>query len=73
MLSCIMHLTPNHVMLEIDIAVNGDALLPIPIDENTLTVGGALDTYVAWLINIVVLDPKYQSWNSRLSEGFSPG
>ncbi|KAF1893101.1 hypothetical protein Lal_00015302 [Lupinus albus] len=38
-------------------ALYGDALLPIPLDEDTLTVAGAIGTYVTWPINLIDVVP----------------
>ncbi|KAE9588819.1 hypothetical protein Lalb_Chr22g0359551 [Lupinus albus] len=46
----------NHLKVSIDISIEDDALLPIPIDEDILTIGLALATFVAWpkhLIDVV--------------------
>ncbi|KAF1862547.1 hypothetical protein Lal_00014085 [Lupinus albus] len=42
----------------IDIIVDGNALLPIPIDEDNLTIGGGICTYMLWPINLIVVDSK---------------
>ncbi|KAF1884349.1 hypothetical protein Lal_00033523 [Lupinus albus] len=44
---------PNHVKVSIDIAIDGDSLLPIPLDEDIFTLGGAIGTYVSWTIDLV--------------------
>ncbi|KAF1892800.1 hypothetical protein Lal_00035444 [Lupinus albus] len=43
----------NHVRVSIDISIEDDALPPIPIDEDTITIGGAICTYVAWPIHLI--------------------
>ncbi|KAF1892912.1 hypothetical protein Lal_00007129 [Lupinus albus] len=46
----------NHLRVSIDISIKDDVLFPIPIDEDTITIGRALGTYVAWpehLIDVV--------------------
>ncbi|KAF1863072.1 hypothetical protein Lal_00018919 [Lupinus albus] len=65
---------PNHVKVATDVAIDDDALLSIPLDEDILRVGGAIGTFLAWQINLVHVVPnKYQSWGPRLSERFSLG
>ncbi|KAF1881729.1 hypothetical protein Lal_00032200 [Lupinus albus] len=62
----------NHLKVSIDISIEDDALLPIPVDEDIITVGLALATFVAWpkhlidvnlpadsTINISLPDPNY--------------
>ncbi|KAF1884271.1 hypothetical protein Lal_00042923 [Lupinus albus] len=41
----------NHLRVSIDISIEDDALLPIPVDEDTITVRGALGTFVAWPVS----------------------
>ncbi|KAF1874335.1 hypothetical protein Lal_00013778 [Lupinus albus] len=46
----------NHLKVSIDISIEDDALLPIPVDEHIITVGLALATFVPWpkhLIDVV--------------------
>ncbi|KAF1870847.1 hypothetical protein Lal_00030157 [Lupinus albus] len=38
----------NHLKVSIDISIEDDALLPIPVDEDIITVGLDLTTFVAW-------------------------
>ncbi|KAF1896017.1 hypothetical protein Lal_00033457 [Lupinus albus] len=38
----------NHLKVSIDISIEDDALLPIPVEEDIITVGLALATFVAW-------------------------
>ncbi|KAF1866254.1 hypothetical protein Lal_00024257 [Lupinus albus] len=38
----------NHLKISIDISIEDDALLPTPVDEDIITVGLALGTFVAW-------------------------
>ncbi|KAF1866339.1 hypothetical protein Lal_00024346 [Lupinus albus] len=48
-------------VVSIDISIEDDALLPIPLDEDIITVGLALATFVAWpnhLIDIVPIMGK---------------
>ncbi|KAF1897214.1 hypothetical protein Lal_00034917 [Lupinus albus] len=52
--------------------VNGDALLPILIDEDTLTVGGAISAHVALTINLVFVDPMVNE-HSRGNEKDTKG
>jgi len=47
---------PNHVKVMIDVVVDREALLPIPLDEDTAKLGEAVGTCVAWPINLVVVD-----------------
>ncbi|KAF1892969.1 hypothetical protein Lal_00043223 [Lupinus albus] len=64
---------PNHVRVTIDIDIKDDALLPIPLDEDIITLGGAICTSVAWPVHLVdVIPTKYQSSDPRLSARFSP-
>ncbi|KAF1865902.1 hypothetical protein Lal_00033362 [Lupinus albus] len=51
------HIPPNHVMVVIDIAIENDALLQIPLDEDIITLEGAIGTYVAWPIHLVDVVP----------------
>ncbi|KAF1868187.1 hypothetical protein Lal_00018706 [Lupinus albus] len=51
----------NHWKVSIDLSIEDDALLPIPIDENIITVRLALATFVAWpkhLIDVVPIMGK---------------
>ncbi|KAF1859003.1 hypothetical protein Lal_00000826 [Lupinus albus] len=51
----------NHLKISIDISVEDDALLPIPVDEDIITIGLALATFVAWpkhLIDVVPIMGK---------------
>ncbi|KAF1884518.1 hypothetical protein Lal_00028396 [Lupinus albus] len=58
MLCSITHIPPNHVKIAIDVVIDDCALLPIPLDEDIFTVGGAIGTYVAFPIDIVHVVPK---------------
>lgn len=49
-------LPPNHVKVMIEVEIDGEALLPIPLDEDTAKLGEAVGTCVAWPINLVVVD-----------------
>ncbi|KAF1885725.1 hypothetical protein Lal_00002624 [Lupinus albus] len=42
-----------------------DALLPIPLDEDIFTLGGAIGTYVAWLIDLVDVVSTMEKKDSR--------
>ncbi|KAF1864668.1 hypothetical protein Lal_00031986 [Lupinus albus] len=51
----------NHLKVSIDISIEDDALLPIPIDEDIITVGLTLATFVAWpkhLIDVLLIMGK---------------
>ncbi|KAF1881603.1 hypothetical protein Lal_00039819 [Lupinus albus] len=51
----------NHLKVSIDISIEDDALLPILVDEDIITVGLALATFVAWpkhLIDVVPIMGK---------------
>ncbi|KAF1883233.1 hypothetical protein Lal_00030337 [Lupinus albus] len=51
----------NHLKVSIDISIEDDALLPIPIDEDFIIAGLALATFVAWpkhLIDVVPIMGK---------------
>ncbi|KAF1864900.1 hypothetical protein Lal_00031865 [Lupinus albus] len=51
----------NHLKVSIDISIEDDALLPIPVDEDIITVGLALATFVTWpkhLIDVVLIMGK---------------
>ncbi|KAF1869435.1 hypothetical protein Lal_00022903 [Lupinus albus] len=47
----------NHLRVSIHISIEDDVLLPIPLDEDTITIGGALGTYVAWLVHLIDVVP----------------
>ncbi|KAF1870555.1 hypothetical protein Lal_00025725 [Lupinus albus] len=51
---------PNHVKVAIDIAIYDDALLPIRIDEDIITLIGAICTYVAWPVYLVDVVPTME-------------
>ncbi|KAF1867187.1 hypothetical protein Lal_00049616 [Lupinus albus] len=51
------HLLTNHVKVRIDVAIYDDVLLTILIDD-TITIGGAIFTYVAWPIHLAGVYPK---------------
>ncbi|KAF1865993.1 hypothetical protein Lal_00041691 [Lupinus albus] len=38
----------DHLKVSIDISIEDDALLPIPVDEDSITVRAAAGTFVAW-------------------------
>ncbi|KAF1893915.1 hypothetical protein Lal_00002464 [Lupinus albus] len=38
-------ISPNHVRVATDIAIEDDALLSIPVDEDIITLGGTIDTF----------------------------
>ncbi|KAF1862505.1 hypothetical protein Lal_00024462 [Lupinus albus] len=44
----------NHVRVAIDTAIEDNALLPIPLDEDTITLGGAIGTFVYWLVKMII-------------------
>ncbi|KAF1865965.1 hypothetical protein Lal_00041663 [Lupinus albus] len=51
----------NHLKVSIDISIENDSLLPIPVDEDIITIGLALATFVAWpkhLIDVVPIMGK---------------
>ncbi|KAF1871036.1 hypothetical protein Lal_00020770 [Lupinus albus] len=43
----------NHLRVSIDISIEDGALLSIPVDEDTITVRGALGTFVAWPVHLI--------------------
>ncbi|KAF1863286.1 hypothetical protein Lal_00031371 [Lupinus albus] len=47
----------NHVRVLIDIVIEDDALLSIPLDEDIITFGGDLGTFVAWSVHLVDVVP----------------
>ncbi|KAF1894805.1 hypothetical protein Lal_00031439 [Lupinus albus] len=54
----------NHLKVSIDISIEDDALLLTPVDEDIITVGLALATFVAWpehLIDVVPIIGKVSS------------
>jgi hypothetical protein len=54
-------LPPGYVKVRIDVAVEREALLPIPVEEgDVLTVGEAIGTFVAWQLNLVKLVDEHQ-------------
>ncbi|KAF1892979.1 hypothetical protein Lal_00008022 [Lupinus albus] len=60
----------NHLRVSIDISIKDDVLFPIPIDEDTITIGRALGTYVAWpehLIDVVPIMGKVSADHSATS------
>ncbi|KAF1892998.1 hypothetical protein Lal_00024128 [Lupinus albus] len=48
---------PNHVRVTIDIEIEDNALLPIPLDVDIITLGGAICTFVAWPVHLVDVVP----------------
>ncbi|KAF1877161.1 hypothetical protein Lal_00015823 [Lupinus albus] len=58
----------NHVKVAIDVAKDDDALLPIPLDEDILTMGGAISTFVAWPIDHVHVVPNKGHEHSKPNE-----
>ncbi|KAF1888183.1 hypothetical protein Lal_00008096 [Lupinus albus] len=48
----------NHVRVSIYIVIEEDALLPIPLDEDIITLGGALGTFVVWPVHLVDVVPS---------------
>ncbi|KAE9604365.1 hypothetical protein Lalb_Chr11g0070901 [Lupinus albus] len=61
----------NHLRVSIDISIKDDVLFPIPIDEDTITIGRALGTYVAWpehLIDVVPIMAWCSSYAHSLRE-----
>ncbi|KAF1870842.1 hypothetical protein Lal_00030152 [Lupinus albus] len=57
----------NHLKVSIDISIEDDALLPIPDDEDIVTVRQALGTFVAWpeyLIDVVPIMGKVSADHS---------
>ncbi|KAF1868150.1 hypothetical protein Lal_00018666 [Lupinus albus] len=60
----------NHLKVSIDISIEDDALLPIPVDEDIITVRLALGTFVAWpkhLIEVVPIMGKVSADHSATS------
>ncbi|KAF1866055.1 hypothetical protein Lal_00013491 [Lupinus albus] len=51
------HISPNQVRVSIDITIEEDAFLPIPLDEDIITLGGAICTFVAWPVHLVDVVP----------------
>ncbi|KAF1891440.1 hypothetical protein Lal_00017076 [Lupinus albus] len=71
----------NHLKVSIDISIEDDALLPIPVDEDIITVGFTLATFVALPKHLIDVVPimaciSPEEWDiltdSRLSERTSP-
>ncbi|KAF1892873.1 hypothetical protein Lal_00043236 [Lupinus albus] len=48
---------PNYVRVTIDIEIEDNALLPIPLDVDIITLGGAICTFVAWPVHLVDVVP----------------
>ncbi|KAF1864738.1 hypothetical protein Lal_00039904 [Lupinus albus] len=44
-------------MVSIDIPIEDDALLPIPVDEDIITVRQDIGTFVAWPENLIDVVP----------------
>ncbi|KAF1892344.1 hypothetical protein Lal_00010809 [Lupinus albus] len=60
----------NHLKVSIDISIEYDALMPIPVDEDIITVRLALGTFVAWpkhLIDVVPIMGKVYADHSATS------
>ncbi|KAF1891489.1 hypothetical protein Lal_00012377 [Lupinus albus] len=60
----------NHLKVSIDISIEDDALLPIPVEEDIIIVGLALATFVAWpkhLIDVVPIMGKVFADHSATS------
>ncbi|KAF1867861.1 hypothetical protein Lal_00012757, partial [Lupinus albus] len=51
----------NHLKVSIDISIEDDALLPIPVEEDIITVGLALATFVAWPKHLIDIVPIMMS------------
>ncbi|KAF1867895.1 hypothetical protein Lal_00012791 [Lupinus albus] len=47
----------NHLKVSIDISIEDDALMPIPVDEDIITIGLALATFVGWPKHLIDLVP----------------
>ncbi|KAF1870865.1 hypothetical protein Lal_00030175 [Lupinus albus] len=47
----------NNLRVSIYISIEDDALLRILLDEDTITIGGALGTYVVWLVHLIDVVP----------------
>ncbi|OIW19241.1 hypothetical protein TanjilG_20366 [Lupinus angustifolius] len=56
-----------HVKVSIDFAIDDDALLPIPLDEDIITIGGAIGTFVAWPIDLIQVVPYKENVHSTPS------
>ncbi|KAF1892906.1 hypothetical protein Lal_00039980 [Lupinus albus] len=48
---------PNHVRVTIDIEIEDNALLPIPLDVDIITLGGAICTFVDWPLHLLDVVP----------------
>ncbi|KAF1864707.1 hypothetical protein Lal_00032027 [Lupinus albus] len=51
----------NHLKVSIDIPIEDDALLPILVDEDIITVRQAIGTFVAWPENLIDVVPIMNS------------
>ena len=62
-LSATLHNRPlplNHAKVRVDVAIEGDAPLPVPLeDADVMTVEQAIGTYVAWPILQVIVSIPY--------------
>ncbi|KAF1870681.1 hypothetical protein Lal_00026244 [Lupinus albus] len=47
----------NHVNVAIDTIIEDNTLFPIPLDEDIITLGGAIGTYVTWPTHLVDIVP----------------
>ncbi|KAF1868169.1 hypothetical protein Lal_00018686 [Lupinus albus] len=60
----------NHLKVSIDISIEDDALLPIPVDKDIITIRLALGTFVAWrehLIDVVPIMGKVSADHNATS------
>ncbi|KAF1865977.1 hypothetical protein Lal_00041675 [Lupinus albus] len=62
-MSCLhcARIPPNHVNVSIDIVIDGNALLPIPFDEDIVTLGEAIGTFVPWPVDLVDVVPTMEN------------
>ncbi|KAE9617746.1 hypothetical protein Lalb_Chr03g0038641 [Lupinus albus] len=51
----------HHVRISIYMVIEDDALLPIPLDENIITLGGALGSFVAWPVHLLNVVPSKEN------------
>ncbi|KAE9598594.1 hypothetical protein Lal_00021092 [Lupinus albus] len=47
----------NHLKVSFDISIEDDVSLPILVDDDTITVRGALGTFVAWPVHLIDVVP----------------
>ncbi|KAK9268999.1 hypothetical protein L1049_000767 [Liquidambar formosana] len=60
----------KNVRVAIDFAIDGNALLPIPVGDDLVTVKQAIGSHVAWPKMLVVSTPtKQKLYNQLLAEG----